>query len=125
VGVEAEFVIVASALDVASGRVAVRIGCAVDPISVHDGQLYRGEFMNEDATFEIPVWAGGGGRRAIVANEARNTVHFACKRASARLCSDYHRVWHTTESCGIILVSWQTEVGGVGRLARQMASVGS
>lgn len=104
---EAEFVVVTSALDLASGRVAVRIRCAVDPISIHDGQLYGGELMDEDATFEIPVWAGGGGRRAIVAKEARNAVNLAA------------------ESGGIILVSWQTEVGGVGRLAGQVASVGS
>lgn len=122
---EAEFVVVTSALDLASGRVAVRIRCAVDPISIHDGQLYGGELMDEDATFEIPVWAGGGGRRAIVAKEARNAVNLACKRASARLFRDYLRVWHTAESGGIILVSWQTEVGGVGRLAGQVASVGS
>jgi len=59
--------------------------------------------MDEDPTFEIPTWPGGGGRGSVVADEARNTVDLACKRASARLSQQrsqtvpYRRIqWHYT-----------------------------
>lgn len=84
-GVKAKFVTMTSALDLASGTITVRVRCAIDPISIHDDQLHGGEFVDEDPTFEIPIWPGGGGRGVVVADEARNTVDLACKQTSARL----------------------------------------
>jgi len=41
------------------------------------------------------------------------------------LVSNVLRLYHTAESSGIILISRQTEVSGVGRLAREVAGIGS